>query len=114
MLAYVRHAGERTEVPVQMGFSVSKRRFKRAVDRNRVKRLMRETYRKRKTEFFEVSVRHQLPTDAMLIFIGREMPVYSDLERKISALLKRWDDTLLKHGENATHDSIQPPTPSAD
>ena len=31
--------------PVQTGVSVSKRNFKRAVDRNRIKRLMREAYR---------------------------------------------------------------------
>ena len=33
------------ESPVQAGFSVSKRRFKHAVDRNRIKRQMREAYR---------------------------------------------------------------------
>lgn len=31
--------------PVQAGVTVSKRHFKRAVDRNRIKRLMREAYR---------------------------------------------------------------------
>ena len=33
------------DVPVQIGVSVSKRNFKHAVDRNRIKRLMREAYR---------------------------------------------------------------------
>ena len=34
--------------PVQMMISVPKRRFKHAIDRNRVKRQVRETYRKNK------------------------------------------------------------------
>jgi ribonuclease P protein component len=39
---------------LQVGVSVSKRNFKRAVDRNRIKRLLRETYRLQKRELIEV------------------------------------------------------------
>lgn len=41
-------------VPSSFLVSVSKKRFKRAVDRNRVKRQMREAYRVRKHELLEV------------------------------------------------------------
>ena len=37
------------EVPFQAAFSVGKKRFRRAVDRNRIKRLMREAWRVEKT-----------------------------------------------------------------
>lgn len=36
---------ENAEVPFQMGISVSKKYFKKAVDRNHFKRLLRESYR---------------------------------------------------------------------
>lgn len=39
-----------TDFPNQVAFSVSKRNFKLAVDRNRIKRLMREAYRLNKYE----------------------------------------------------------------
>ena len=39
------------EIPFQIGFSVSKRNFKNAIDRNRIKRLLREYFRKNKYLF---------------------------------------------------------------
>jgi len=40
-------------VPVQVVFTASKRKFKRAVDRNFVKRRLREVYRKHKLPFYQ-------------------------------------------------------------
>ncbi len=40
-------------VPMQCAFSVSKRHFKKAVDRNRIKRLLRESYRKIKPTLYQ-------------------------------------------------------------
>lgn len=42
---------EELEAPVSILVSVSKRRFKRAVKRNRVKRQIREAYRKTSTDY---------------------------------------------------------------
>ena len=41
-----------TDSPAQIAFSVPKRNFKKAVDRNRMKRLMRESYRKNKSDIY--------------------------------------------------------------
>ena len=52
----------RTGVPVQVLISVPKKRFKHAVDRNRVKRQVREAYRHHKQPLVDI-----IPTDQSLL-----------------------------------------------
>ncbi len=43
----------KTEYPVQVLFSVSRKRFKKAIDRNRIKRKIKEIYRIEKTHLYK-------------------------------------------------------------
>lgn len=64
--------------PVKIGFSVPKRNVKFAVNRNRIKRLMREVYRKNKHDFAEnLNEKYVI----MLIYMAKEEINYADLER---------------------------------
>ena len=67
--------------PVQAGFSVSKKNFKRAVKRNRIKRLMREAYRLNKYGLYQKLKDRQLA--AFFIYIGKELPDYKPIENAI-------------------------------
>lgn len=67
----------------QMMVSVSKRRFHHAVDRNRVKRLVREAYRRNK---HLVADRHLA---LAFIFLSAELPTYDVVEQKVRSLLTR-------------------------
>jgi len=69
----------------QIGVSVSKRNFKRAVDRNSVKRLLRECYRLHKEE---LSKAFPSPVCLMLIYTGRKILTFKELEEKYLILLK--------------------------
>lgn len=80
------------EVPAQIAFSVSKKRFKKAVDRNRVKRLMREAYRQHKSIHYDYLEQQQQQVAMLIIFTGKEEPTYRDTEKKIIRLLKRFID----------------------
>lgn len=65
-------------LPYKVGVSVSKRNFKRAVDRNKIKRLLRECYRLNKEIFINSFGDH---TITMLFWTSKEMPKkYRDVE----------------------------------
>jgi len=78
--------------------SVPKRNFKRAVDRNRIKRLMREAYRRNKSVLseHEEAWRHQLIIG--LIYTAKVRLDYVEIERKIILILQQ----LLKRNEQVT------------
>jgi ribonuclease P protein component len=71
--------------PAQIGVSVPKRNFKSAVDRNRLKRLTRETYRLQK----EIVYNHiDEPYIFMISYIGQEEFTYQELYVKMTKLLQ--------------------------
>ena len=75
---------------VKASFSVPKRNFKKAVDRNRIKRLIREAYRLEKKNVFKGSNFH---CAFMITFIGNKEPVFPDVQEKIKELLKLFIET---------------------
>lgn len=83
------------EAPVKMMVSVSKRHFKRAVKRNRVKRQVREAYRLNKE--IVVSSMADSPNRQLLlgfIWMSDELHDTGTVERSMQVLLKRVADKL--------------------
>jgi ribonuclease P protein component len=76
--------------PVKVLFSVSKKRFKRAVDRNLLKRRMRESYRLQKQEFLLpnlVTVEKQLIFS--VTYIGKEINDTAFMLKKMQKVLQQ-------------------------
>lgn len=81
---------DRTEEspPAQIAISVSKRRFKRAVRRNRIKRLVREAYRINKHILFP-SIPENRGIHILFIYLDETLVDYVKMEKAISGAFKK-------------------------
>jgi ribonuclease P protein component len=71
--------------PVQVLFTVSSRRFKNAVDRNRIKRKIREIYRIQKSVLYNRLAKNNITMLLGIIYIGNDPnPQNALLKNKLS------------------------------
>lgn len=76
--------------PVQLVISVPKRKFKKAVDRNRIKRQIREIYRYQKVNLLYPSlVQKNKSLHLLIIYTGNEIITTSKIEKKLNLGLER-------------------------
>ena len=85
---------EENKSQLQAGFAVSSKMFKRAVDRNRIKRLMREAYRLQKNSLQTALQKKQINLVLFLVFTGKELPVFAETKDKIKSLLTRLEQII--------------------
>lgn len=80
---------EELDVPASLLVSVSKRRFKRAVKRNRVKRQIREAYRLNKQPLLETLVANNLHLALAFIYLSDELADSALIAEKVKIALTR-------------------------
>ena len=75
------------EVPYQVATTVSKRRFRKAVSRNRIKRLMREAWRLEKHRLEEGWKKGDPQHALVLIYVGKEIPTFENCSNTIRKIV---------------------------
>ena len=85
---------QRSMFNVQFGVGVSARNFKKAVDRNRIKRLTREAWRLQKNEIAKKTKEAQRQLNVFFIYTGKELPDFTTVKDKVAIVLKKLADKI--------------------
>ena len=82
------------EVSIRCGVGVSKKNFGKAVQRNRIKRLMREVYRLNKTPLYDVVKNNQV--NLFILYIDKNMPIdFNYLNNKMQLVIEKMKSNYL-------------------
>ena len=102
-VVYLFRHDESHPVTVRMLVSVSKKRFHHAFKRNRVKRLMREAWRKNKTPLYEICQRDNISVDVALVYTATVIHTYEEMlaktKKAVNELIIKYNSTKLNNHE---------------
>lgn len=74
---------------LQFGTGAGTKNFKKATDRNRIKRLIREAYRLQKNELKNKLQEKRVTLNLFFIFTAKELPTYELIVEKTGAALQK-------------------------
>lgn len=99
---------EELEAPASILVSVSKRRFKRAVKRNRVKRQIREAYRLNKHGLLDVLADKQCRLAIAFIYLSDQLVESSLIAERMKTALARIAEKVASASDDGTQLPQQP------
>ena len=74
--------------PTRCGFSAAKKKFKKASDRNRIKRLLRESWRQRKHGANE-TVPEEQQLQLFILYTATELPTWTSIDEAMEKVVKK-------------------------
>ena len=83
------YTGPSNEVRSKLLIGASRKNLKKATDRNKMKRRMREAYRRNKTRLLDSLSANDSYCNIGIIHVGKEISTFKETEKKIIDLLDR-------------------------
>ena len=87
---------------LQFGVGVGSKSFKRAVDRNRIKRLTREAWRLQNIGLKEKTKTSGKQLSVFFIYTGKELPDFKIVKHKVAVALKKLETKLNENHSSNT------------
>ena len=85
---------DKNEGALQFGVGVGSKNFKKAVDRNRIKRLTREAWRLQNIELKEKVKGASCQLNVFFIYTGKDLPEFNVIKDKVAVALKKLSDKI--------------------
>ena len=96
-VVYLFKPNENDRVTCRLLLSVSKKRFHHAFKRNRVKRLMRESWRKNKAALYAICERDNISVDVALVYNATVIHSYGEMlgktQKAVNEIVERYEKT---------------------
>ena len=80
---------------ISVAFTVPKKHFKRAVDRNLIKRRMKESWRLHKDSLIKDLESHNLSIQIIVIYLGKEILEFKKIDKGTKKLLRKLHKQIL-------------------
>lgn len=79
---------------LQFGVAVSARLFKKAVDRNRVKRVIREAWRLQKNELEKRLLEKEQGLHVFFVYTDKEIPVFATISNVTTMIIRKLNERI--------------------
>lgn len=93
---WLKNESSEAESSAQILISVPKRKFKNAVQRNKIRRRIKEAYRKNKSELYQYLKTKNRNIALILIYVAPNEIEYKEIEEKINVTLERLEKEVEK------------------